>query len=80
MLSFDVIFGNWFDNSERHHLTREAIAFIPTTLHRSIPHSLLKHRSMDSINNATIGYYRTKDPAVANEIMGYLRLRGGPSR
>lgn len=71
-LSSEVVFGRWFDDCARHHLTREAIAFIPSTLHRSIPHSLLKDRNMDVINKAVIEYYRNEDHVVASQIIHYL--------
>lgn len=72
-LSFDAVFGSWFEASARHHITPNAIAFIPITLHRSIPHSFLRNRNMDLINKATVEFYNTKDPLVAKEIMEHLR-------
>lgn len=77
-LSFDVVFGSWFEASTRHHVTSNAIAYIPLTLHRSIPHSLRRNRNMDLINKSTVEYYKTKEPSVAREIMDYLGPYVGP--
>lgn len=50
-----------FDNSNGHHLNETDILFIPTSIHRSVSHSVLQDRNMKEINDAGFEWLCTQE-------------------
>lgn len=46
-----------FPNSNKHHIDRETIIFIPIKLHRSIPHNIWNGNNMDRINELALEWF-----------------------
>lgn len=48
--------NKFFEGSEGHHLDRDYVIYIPTEVHHSIYHSVLKDINMDEINAVAFNY------------------------
>lgn len=51
------IINKHFPNSNKHHIDRDTIIFIPIELHRSIPHNIWDGKNMDTINDLALEWF-----------------------
>jgi hypothetical protein len=54
------LLNSWFPNSDGHHINKEDVIYIPSTLHDSVKHNVWTGKNMDKIN-ALAGQYLTED-------------------
>lgn len=49
--------NDWFLGSDGHHIDKENVLFIPSELHKSIPHSQDDLESMQAINDVAFEWF-----------------------
>jgi hypothetical protein len=50
-----------FPDSRGHHIDTERVVYIPRELHESIPHSVLRNRNMERINEIAFKFIRIEE-------------------
>jgi len=53
----DLVLNEWFPNSHLHHILNGIVLFIPSKIHNSVSHDLLRHKNMFDINTKAISWW-----------------------
>ena len=53
--------NEWFSGCEGHHLNKEDVIYIPSSLHRSVSHSVIRDRNMKEINDVAFEWLCTQE-------------------